>query len=292
MDLNTFIKLSPATLNVFDSVVIMFLIPVVDRVLYPALARCGVQLSMVTKIAIGFSFAGLSVVCAGVTEIARKHSEIIPGALGESPCPGGQPMTSFSIWWQTPQYMLIGLGEVFAAITCYELFYSEVPPHMRSVCQSINLLCTAFGSLAAAGFNSIMQGWIPQNLNEGKLENVFFVLAVLMAVNIAAFKLLSANFDHRAPELDPVASRGVDESFASFADDLERDLRMSGTGPLAFLEPGVLLGGRRSRMSSNGPSRSGTYSTRRTTGTDAPSVAEDDHLEQALLARESAASRL
>ena len=130
MDLNTFIKLSPATLNVFDSVVIMvrpsrahhvpitchhvpsraiirfdrhhgarasappdlgrpslshpshpsppyhhprrssqFLIPVVDRLLYPALRRCGIDLSMVAKIAIGFGFAGLSVVCAGVVEV-------------------------------------------------------------------------------------------------------------------------------------------------------------------------------------------------------------------------------
>ena len=48
---------------------------------------------------------------------------------------------------------------------------------MRSVCQSINLLCTAFGSLAAAGLNSIMAGWIPDNLNTGHLEYVFFVVS-------------------------------------------------------------------------------------------------------------------
>ena len=62
---------------------------------------------------------------------------------------------------QTPQYMLVGMGEIFAAITCYELFYAEVPPGMRSVCQSINLLCTALGSLAAAGVNSVCAKWSP-----------------------------------------------------------------------------------------------------------------------------------
>jgi hypothetical protein len=53
----------------------------------------------------------------------------------------------------------------------------QVPEGMRSVCQSINLLCTAFGSLAATGLNSAMAGWIPNDLNAGCLEGVFLVLS-------------------------------------------------------------------------------------------------------------------
>ena len=37
-------------------------------------------------------------------------------------------LTLTLIRWQTPQYMLVGMGEIFAAITCYELFYAEVTP--------------------------------------------------------------------------------------------------------------------------------------------------------------------
>ena len=58
---------------------------------------------------------------------------------------------------------------------------------MRSVCQSINLLCTAFGSLAAAGLNSACAAWIPNNLDHGKLDYVFFLLAGLMAANFEFF---------------------------------------------------------------------------------------------------------
>jgi len=111
-----------------------------------------------------------------------------------------------------------------------------------------------------------MAKWIPDNLNHGQLENVFFVLAGLMAVNIVAFLRLSASFDYRAH----LFSEPLDESPHAFhrtADDqsyteaLQRDLRLSGNGALDFLEPGVLLGGRRSASHSASSKRS----TQRTT---------------------------
>ncbi|KAL1511274.1 hypothetical protein AB1Y20_006082 [Prymnesium parvum] len=256
MDLNTAVMdFSPATLSVCDSVVIMVLIPVVDRLVYPALRRCGIDLSMVTKITIGFGFAGLSVACAGVVEILRKYSSVMPG---DGICPSRVPMSSLSIWAQTPQYMLIGLGEIFAAITCYELFYSEVPAHMRSVCQSINLLCTAFGSLAAAGLNSVMASWIPPNLNDGHMEYVFFFLAAVMALNIFFFVRLSAQFDYRADlfsEVDDGTFHPSGDYEQSYSEALLHGLRMSGTGHLDFLVPGMIMGGRMttSRASSKRP---------------------------------------
>ena len=121
---------------------------------------------------------------------------------------------------------------------------------MRSVCQSINLLCTAFGSLAAAGLNSIMAGWIPDNLNKGHLEYVFFVLAALMALNIVIFLHLSSKFDYRGADLFGETANGGRGSDGggeqTYTDVLQRDLRVSGNGPLDFLEPGVFMGGRRS----------------------------------------------
>jgi hypothetical protein len=69
---------------------------------------------------------------------------------------------------------------------------------MRSVCQSINLLCTAFGSLAAAGLNSACSVWIPNNLDNGHLDYVFFLLAALMALNLVIFAAVCHTFDAEA----------------------------------------------------------------------------------------------
>ena len=272
MDLRTFgTSLSPASLNVFDSLAVMLLIPLVDRILYPCLARLGVRLGMLTKIGIGFGFAMASVLVAAFVERARRSApmrhdmESAMWTLGDggdgwlSASVGGNatlcgaavggkalPVSSLSVWWQTPQYMLIGFGEIFAAITCYELFYATVPPHMRSVCQSINLLCTAVGALAAAGLNSVCAAWIPNNLNDGHLDYVFFVLAGGMAANLVLFATIACTFE-RPTIGESITNEGGGESGA------EPLLALSDT-VIDSIGPGVRLSA--SRLSSRLSSRS------------------------------------
>lgn len=57
-----------------------------------------------------------------------------------------------NVMWQVPQYAIVGFAEVFTAITYYDLFYSEVPASMRSVCQAINMLTTSLGMFGIALF--------------------------------------------------------------------------------------------------------------------------------------------
>ena len=100
---------------------------------------------------------------------------------------------------------------------------------MRSVCQSVNLLCTSFGSLSASGLNSLLGAWITPNLNDGKLYLVFFTLGGLMLANAAAFAGLACGFEYSA------APPAADEP-----DDVRRSLlRESASGPLAYLQSGV-----------------------------------------------------
>jgi len=229
-------QLSPATLNVFDSLAIMILIPVVDRGLYPCLERLGLPLGMLTKIGIGFGFAAASVAVAGVIELERKSMHMLPlGANATATCggDGGKPlpMSELSIWWQTPQYVLIGLGEIFAAITCYELFYATVPAHMRSVCQSINLLCTAFGSLAAGGLNSACAAWLPNDLNNGHLEYLFFTLAGIMALNIAIYAVVGPRFAAQLAQHHQVSPEPMPvEPLLTVRDSVGPGVRMSYSG--------------------------------------------------------------
>ena len=88
MDLNTLgLKLSPASLNVFDSMVIMLLVPLVDGCVYPLLHRFGLEPSMLTKIGLGFAFAMGSVIAAGFVETKRREPQPSPSSPPLPPPP-------------------------------------------------------------------------------------------------------------------------------------------------------------------------------------------------------------
>ena len=91
-------------------------------------------------------------------------------------------MHHLSVWWQGIQFTLIGIGEILTSISSYELLYSQVPKDLRSVCQSLNLLTSAIGFMICGAINSLLSFWIPNSLDKGHLELVFFLVAALTVV--------------------------------------------------------------------------------------------------------------
>jgi hypothetical protein len=105
-------------------------------------------------------------------------------------------MHSISIWWESIQYTLIGIGEILTSISSYELFYSQVPESMRSVCQGLNLLTTSIGFMITGGINSVFSFWIPNDLDHGHLEYVYWFVAVITLLNMGAFVQVSQSFEY------------------------------------------------------------------------------------------------
>jgi hypothetical protein len=80
-------------------------------------------------------------------------------------------MSSISVFWQIPQFVLIGISEILASITSLEFFYSQAPLPMRSVTQSLNLFMTALGSWITIPLLLMVNidpnnEWVPTNLDE------------------------------------------------------------------------------------------------------------------------------
>ncbi|GLD97168.1 hypothetical protein PINS_up005851 [Pythium insidiosum] len=192
--------ISSAMLSVLDSSVILIFIPIFDKLVYPFMAACGVQPTLLRKIGAGLVFSLLSMIVAGWLERERKRSTLISGIPSNCGTAGEVlPMSSISVWWQTPQYLLIGISEILTSISSYDLFYSEVPESMRSVCQALNLLTTTLGYIVAGGLNSVFSFWITSDLNDGKLEYIFYVMAILVLINIVAFIYVSQSFEYHVP---------------------------------------------------------------------------------------------
>lgn len=70
---------------------------------------------------------------------------------------------------------------------------------MRSVCQALNLLTTTLGYIVAGALNSIFSFWVTSDLNDGYLEYIFYIMALLVFLNIVAFICVSQSFEYHVP---------------------------------------------------------------------------------------------
>jgi hypothetical protein len=107
---------------------------------------------------------------------------------------------------QVPQFVLIGIAEIFASITSLEFFYSQAPSQMRSVSQAMNLFTNALGSWLAIPLTLLVNinpnnEWIASNVDDGHLEYYFFLLAGLMAIAQIVYSTLSGGFIYADPEI-------------------------------------------------------------------------------------------
>lgn len=118
----------PATSSMAVTVVfVLGLTPLLEYVVYPLMERTGIKLTPLRRIGAGFLSSAASMVVAGLVEMKRREvwldghicTQEVLGEIHNASC--------LSIFWQTPQFMLIGIGEVLAAIAGMSFLMISVP---------------------------------------------------------------------------------------------------------------------------------------------------------------------
>ncbi|CAH8389867.1 unnamed protein product [Eruca vesicaria subsp. sativa] len=184
-------EIPPATLGVFDTLIVLISVPIYDRFIVPFVRRfTGTPKGFtdLQRMGIGLFLSVLSIAAAAIVETVRLQL--------------ARDAVSMSIFWQIPQYMLMGIAEVFFFIGRLEFFYEQSPDAMRSLCSALALLNTAIGSYLSSLILTLVayfttvdgeEGWIPDNLDKGHLDYFFWLLVVLGLVNIPVHVFFSVN---------------------------------------------------------------------------------------------------
>ncbi|XP_016719322.1 protein NRT1/ PTR FAMILY 8.1 [Gossypium hirsutum] len=182
----------PASLSIFDTLSVIFWVPIYDRIIVPTTGKFTGRkngLTQLQRMGIGLFISIFAMVAAAILEqerlnIVKKHNYY---DLKEMP---------LTIFWQVPQYFLIGCAEVFTFIGQLEFFYEQAPDAMRSFCSALSLTTVAAGSYLSSLLVTIVTsitakdgklGWIPDNLNHGHIDYFFWLLAGLSVANFGVF---------------------------------------------------------------------------------------------------------
>lgn len=195
-------EIPSASLSLFDTLSVLFWTPVYDLIIVPYARKITGHergFTQLQRIGIGLVISIISMIAAGILEvvrlgIVRRHNYDDLKSI---------PM---SIFWQVPQYFLVGCAEVFTNIGQMEFFYAEAPDAMRSLCTALALTTNALGSYLSTLLVSIVTkvterhgklGWIPDNLNRGHLDYFYWLLAILSFINFVAFVCVSKMYTYK-----------------------------------------------------------------------------------------------
>lgn len=198
-----------AVLNVFNTVIILILIPIMDKVVYPFMAKYNRSPTHLQRIGLGFVLSALSVLAAGILEIYRKKDIEENGVIVQKLSTDYFNASSISIFAQVPQFALVGASEVFASVSGLEFAYSQAPSFMQGLVMGLFLMTSGIGNYVSEAILEIVKeatgtdppdAWFPEEMNDGKTENLFFMLAALMAVNTIVFVVVAYFYKYKAPE--------------------------------------------------------------------------------------------
>ncbi|XP_023772733.1 protein NRT1/ PTR FAMILY 7.3 [Lactuca sativa] len=190
----------PASMSSFDILSVAAFIFIYRRVLDPLVARLKKSssprgLTELQRMGVGLVIAILAMIVAGTVEHFRLKYK-------DDDCPTCEGSSTLSIFWQVPQYVLIGASEVFMYVGQLEFFNGQAPDGLKSFGSALCMTSISLGNYVSSLLVTIvmkissserMPGWIPGNLNKGHLDNFYFLLAVLTSADFVVY-LLVANW--------------------------------------------------------------------------------------------------
>ncbi|KAE8386474.1 POT family-domain-containing protein [Aspergillus alliaceus] len=137
-------------IQVLNPIACVLLGPVIQKLLYPTLARYQIPFGPLMRMTMAFfTMAATFAYAAGVQKMIYNS-----GPCYEAPlvCPAaqrvGQPAlpNEIKVWVQTPIYVILAVSEIFGFVTLSEYSYSKAPKDMRTVVQSMRQLSAGIGS--------------------------------------------------------------------------------------------------------------------------------------------------
>ncbi|XP_004307313.1 PREDICTED: protein NRT1/ PTR FAMILY 7.2-like [Fragaria vesca subsp. vesca] len=182
----------PASMSSFDILSVALFIFIYRRVLDPLVAKLRKRgLTELQRMGIGLVIAIMAMISAGVVECFRLKYARTDCASTDCESP-----SSLSIFWQVPQYMLVGASEVFMYVGQLEFFNSQAPDGLKSFGSALCMTSISLGNYVSSLLVTIvmrfssrddMSGWIPGNLNRGHLDRFYFLLAALTTADLMVY---------------------------------------------------------------------------------------------------------
>lgn len=214
-------QIPPASMSIFSVLTVLIGLALYERFFVPFARRFTGHKSGVTclqRMGIGFAINILATATSALAEIKRKKAAADHNLLD-------QPMTHvipISVFWLVPQYCLHGVAEVFMSVGHLEFLIEQFPESMRSTGAALNSLASSFGNYLGTFIVTLVhqytgkeRNWLPdRNLNRGRLENFYWLMAGVQVVNFVYYLICASLYKYKPLEEIIEGCKGTDVELA------------------------------------------------------------------------------
>ncbi|KAE7996516.1 hypothetical protein FH972_001231 [Carpinus fangiana] len=197
------LRIPAASLGSFVTLSMLLTVPMYDRYFVPLMRRRTGNsrgITLLQRLGVGFAIQVIAIGVAYAVEVRRMRVIRLNHIVDP------KEIVPMSIFWLLPQYVLLGIADVFNAIGLLEFFYDQSPEDMQS------LGTTFFTSGIGVGnfLNSFLvtmvdkitgrdggKSWIGDNLNDSHLDYYYGFLFVISILNIGAFLCASSKYIYK-----------------------------------------------------------------------------------------------
>lgn len=190
-------KIPPATLQSAITLSIILLMPLYDRIFIPfaqLITRQEKGINVMQRMGIGMVLSIIAMIIAALVEMKRL-------AIGRQMRSEGllSEIVPISIFWLLPQYILLGISDIFTVVGMQEFFYGEVPKNMRTMGIALYTSVFGVGSFVSALMITLVEvytsskgtpSWFSDDMVEARLDNYYWLLAWLSSISLLLYTLL------------------------------------------------------------------------------------------------------
>ncbi|XP_028804616.1 protein NRT1/ PTR FAMILY 2.13-like [Neltuma alba] len=187
-------QIPAGSFSVFSFLTIVLRVPLYDRVLVPALRKTTHHeggITLLQRMGIGLVFCVVSMVGAGFVEQARRGST--------NSKPNRLVIAPMSAMWLAVPLILMGMCKAFYIIGNVEFLNRQCPEHMRSISNSLLYCSWGVASYVSTFIMTMVNhrtNWLTNDLNVGRLEYFYYLIAGLGAFNLGFFFFVAVRYQY------------------------------------------------------------------------------------------------
>ena len=169
--------MQPEQINVLNPIGLFMLIPVFDKVIYPALEKREIDISPLRRMGWGMILVSFAFFISGIVEYVIDYRE-------------QNELSHITVAWQIPQICLMTVAEIFISVTGLEFAYSVSPDRLKSFVMAAYLMTIAKGDF----WGGVLYSTVFRDLNQAFVLHIF---SMAMMFNLAFYGYVVQSWELR-----------------------------------------------------------------------------------------------